>query len=332
MTDTTAFQTGDPDVDLFFDNPTEPETETDEAPEDNAEAPMEAEAEDVTDDEDAAEVEAEDADDEDDESEDDDADDDDESEAPDIDMNTVFQVKHDGDKVVEKTLQELINEASGQASLNRRHQELKAQEQALTEAAQQMQQTQNAVLQLYQQAQQMGFQAPPTPPDISLMQTDPIGYIEQKEYYEQARQQWEYQNAQIQSVQQAQEQQQQLLRQQHIAAQQERLAEKFPEFKENKEAFGRRLMEGAKAHYGADPQAFNNITDAVAVEILADALAYRDLKAGKKAARKPERTAKGVTRPQAKSATAAGKKRSAKALERYRKTGSDDDLIDLFLS
>lgn len=327
MNSTTEMSEAD-ELSVFFDNPDELSEDAEEDQEGQGEdtPPVEADADDDDgEDLDASEVEDDDEIDEGDEPEDD------AEEAEEPEAEPLYTVKVDG---VEKqvTLKDLQSGYSGQAHLQQRHESLKAQEQAMTQAAQQMQQAQQAVLQLYQQAEQQGFQAPPTPPDLSMMQTDPIGYMEQRAYYDQAQEHWNLQQQQMQQVQQAQHQQEQMLRQQHIAAQQEILAEKLPEFRENREAFQQKLVKGAKEFYDLPADAFENIADAYAIEILNDALAYRGLQAGKKAAKRPKQDARGVTRPTAKSAASQGNRRAKTAMERAKKTQSDDAWADVFLT
>lgn len=319
MTTTDTPVTEENQVNLFFEPAKEAEpTEQEE----NVEETLFAE--DETDDEAAPETEGEPIGEEDDDAEEAefDADEEDDDEPADTQEDSPIRLKVDGEEV-EVSLQDLKNGYAGQASLNKRHTALKEQEQAVANAAQQMQQARDALLQLHQQQSQRGFVPQPLAPNPTMAQTDPIGYIEAKAKYDEDIQAWNVQEAQVQALQAQKANQEQLTRQQHIAAQQQELAQAFPsDFKDepSKQAFQKRLMDGAKEHYGIQPEMFNGITDAFAVKVLNDALKFREIKAGKKAARKQPETPKGATRPRARSKGADAQKRERDIIARAKKS------------
>ena len=200
----------------------------------------------------------------------------------------------------------------------------KQQSQAL---AQQQQQ----VLALYQQAQQGGLQAP-TPPSKELFDQDPIGYMEAKLTYDEAKAAHDQQLMQLQGMQQQQAQQSQAARQAYLAEQAEVLKQYIPEIADPEK--GEKLKAGIMdtgIHYGFTPEEMAGVSDARYVRALNDARKYRQLVANRK---KSQSKADGV-RPVVK---AGAKKRPdgqaatrKKAQQRLQKTGSIDDALSLML-
>ena len=84
------------------------------------------------------------------------------------------------------TLDQLKQSAAGQGYINQKMQENAALEKKYKEQTQALAQQQQQVLALYQQAQQGGLQAP-TPPSKELFDQDPIGYMEAKLQYDEAK-------------------------------------------------------------------------------------------------------------------------------------------------
>ena len=210
-------------------------------------------------------------------------------------------------------------------------QENAALEKQYKQQAQALAQQQQQVLAMYQQAQQGGLQAP-TPPSKELFDQDPIGYIEAKLTYDEAKAAHDQQLVQLRGMQQQQAQQQQAARQAHLAQQAEVLKQYIPEIVDPEK--GEKLKAGiidTGVHYGFTPEEMAGVTDARYVRALNDARKYRQLIANKK---KSQSKADGV-RPVVK---AGAKKRSdgqaatrKKAQQRLQKTGSIDDALSLML-
>ena len=229
------------------------------------------------------------------------------------------------------TLDQLKQSAAGQGYINQKMQENAALEKQYKEQAQALAQQQQQVLAMYQQAQQGGLQAP-TPPSKELFDQDPIGYMEAKLTYDEAKAAHDQQLYQLQGMQQQQAQQQQAARQAYLAEQAEVLKQYIPEIADPKkgEMLKTEIMDTGM-HYGFTPEEMAGVSDARYVRALNDARKYRQLVANKQ---KSQSKADGV-RPVVK---AGAKKRPdgqaatrKKAHQRLQKTGSIDDALSLML-
>ena len=229
------------------------------------------------------------------------------------------------------TLDQLKQSAAGQGYINQKMQENAALEKQYKEQAQALAQQQQQVLAMYQQAQQGGLQAP-TPPSKELFDQDPIGYMEAKLTYDEAKAAHDQQLMQLQGMHQQQAQQQQAARQAYLAEQAEVLKQYIPEIADPEK--GEKLKAGIMdtgIHYGFTPEEMAGVSDARYVRALNDARKYRQLVANKQ---KSQSKADGV-RPVVK---AGAKKRPdgqaatrKKAQQRLQKTGSIDDALSLML-
>ncbi len=229
------------------------------------------------------------------------------------------------------TLDQLKQSAAGQGYINQKMQENAALEKQYKEQAQALAQQQQQVLAMYQQAQQGGLQAP-TPPSKELFDQDPIGYMEAKLTYDEAKAAHDQQLYQLQGMHQQQAQQQQAARQAYLAEQAEVLKQYIPEIADPKkgEMLKTEIMDTG-IHYGFTPEEMAGVSDARYVRALNDARKYRQLVANKQ---KSQSKADGV-RPVVK---AGAKKRPdgqaatrKKAQQRLQKTGSIEDALSLML-
>ena len=229
------------------------------------------------------------------------------------------------------TLDQLKQSAAGQGYINQKMQENAALEKQYKQQAQALAQQQQQVLAMYQQAQQGGLQAP-TPPSKELFDQDPIGYMEAKLTYDEAKAAHDQQLYQLQGMHQQQAQQQQAARQAYLAEQAEVLKQYIPEIADPKkgEMLKTEIMDTGM-HYGFTPEEMAGVSDARYVRALNDARKYRQLVANKQ---KSQSKADGV-RPVVK---AGAKKRPdgqaatrKKAQQRLQKTGSIDDALSLML-
>jgi hypothetical protein len=229
------------------------------------------------------------------------------------------------------TLDQLKQSAAGQGYINQKMQENAALEKQYKQQAQALAQQQQQVLAMYQQAQQGGLQAP-TPPSKELFDQDPIGYMEAKLTYDEAKAAHDQQLVQLRGMHQQQAQQQQAARQAYLAEQAEVLKQYIPEIADPDK--GEKLKAGiidTGVHYGFTPEEMAGVSDARYVRALNDARKYRQLVANRQ---KSQSKADGV-RPVVK---AGAKKRPdgqaatrKKAQQRLQKTGSIDDALSLML-
>ena len=229
------------------------------------------------------------------------------------------------------TLDQLKQSAAGQGYINQKMQENAALEKKYKEQAQALAQQQQQVLAMYQKAQQGGLQAP-TPPSKELFDQDPIGYMEAKLTYDEAKAAHDQQLVQLRGMHQQQAQQQQAAKQAYLAEQAEVLKQYIPEIADPEK--GEKLKAGiidTGVHYGFTPEEMAGVSDARYVRALNDARKYRQLVANRQ---KSQSKADGV-RPVVK---AGAKKRPdgqaatrKKAQQRLQKTGSIDDALSLML-
>ena len=229
------------------------------------------------------------------------------------------------------TLDQLKQSAAGQGYINQKMQENAALEKQYKQQAQALAQQQQQVLALYQQAQQGGLQAP-TPPSKELFDQDPIGYMEAKLTYDEAKAAHDQQLVQLRGMQQQQAQQQQAARQAHLAQQAEVLKQHIPEIVDPEK--GEKLKAGiidTGVHYGFTPEEMAGVTDARYVRALNDARKYRQLIANKQRSQSKADGARPVVKAGAKKRPDGQAATRKKAHQRLQKTGSIDDALSLML-
>lgn len=257
-------------------------------------------------------------------------DDDDLVEAPAEDTN-VFSVKVDG-KEEQWTLDQLKQSAAGQAAINKRFQEAAEARKQIEQQAAVLQQQQQQVAALYQQAQNGGLQAP-TPPTRELFESDPIGYMEEKLKYDEAKAQFDQNMFQLQNVQKQRMQAQQEAHQSYLAEQAEVLTKHIPEIAdpEKGEAIKNALVQTG-IDYGFSAEEMQNVTDARYVRALNDARKYRQLVAKRKSAQAKGEKARPVVKSGAKKRVDSNAATRKKAQQRLQKTGSMEDALSLILN
>ncbi len=304
----------------------EPEEETAEAPAEPTQAD-DTEAEDDAPDDEAENTDDEDSDDAD-SDEDDDAEDDDEEEQP----AERYTVKVDGEEK-QVTLDELKRGYSGQAYIQQGMEKAKQFEKQLLEEKQTLQQERQVLMQAYEQANSTGFIPAPQPPARELLDQDPIAYMEAEADYRSNLQAYQQQQQQMQYLQQRNQQETQAEQRKRLQSEMEKLTTMIPEFGDAEKApkLKERLVKNASEHYGYTADEVEQVDDARAIAVLNDAMAYRELMAGKQAAKQPREQAKAVTKPKGKAAV--GKRQQAqKQMQKAQKTQSDDDWVNVLLN
>jgi len=229
------------------------------------------------------------------------------------------------------TLDQLKQSAAGQGYINQKMQENAALEKHYKEQAQALAQQQQQVLAIYQQAQQGGLQAP-TPPSKELFDQDPIGYMEAKLTYDEAKAAHDQQLYQLQGMHQQQAQQQQAARQAYLAEQAEVLKQYIPEIADPKkgEMLKTEIMDTGM-HYGFTPEEMAGVSDARYVRALNDARKYRQLVANKQRSQSKADGVRPVVKAGAKKRPDGQAATRKKAQQRLQKTGSIDDALSLML-
>ena len=241
----------------------------------------------------------------------------------------LHSVKVDG-KEEQRTLDQLKQGYAGQSTIGRGLQENAQVRKQLEQREASIQQQQQQIVQLYQQAQQGGLQAP-TPPTRELFESDPIGYMEEKLKFDEAKAQYDQNMQQYQAVQQQQTQTQRAAEQAHLQEQAEELQRYIPEFAdpEKRTAFIQNTSNKAKQHYGLTDDQIGTVKTAVETRILSDAIKYRELVAKRKSVQSKGEKARPMVKAGAKKRPDSNADTRKKAQVRLQKTGSDADALSL---
>lgn len=300
----------------------QPETEENEGEEDQAAPELESESTE----EEEHDVEQEDED------EDDITEDADDEEDDAVPESQSFTVKIDGEEKA-VTLDELKQGFSGQKFVQKGMQEnAQARKQtenvynALLESRQQ-------VTELYNQLQNGGVTRQPIKPDISLLDTDPIGYVEQNARFEQDMMAYQYETQQFQQVQNDQLHAQNLALEAHRNQEMTKLLEIMPDLKDpTKGKVMREQMLSVGTEYGYASEEISAIVDHRAIRVLEDARKYREIVAGKSKA-----VAKASQKKRSQPLRAGSKKAGSSQKElrnkqsRLKNSGSIDDAVAMIL-
>ena len=301
----------------------QPETEENEVEEDQV-AP-ELETEDAEEDEHEEEHEHE-------EDEDDITEDAEDEEDDAVPESQTFTVKIDGEEKA-VTLDELKQGFSGQKFVQRGMQEN-------AQARKQTEQVYNALLESRQQVTELfsklqngGVTRQPIKPDIAMLDTDPIGYVEQNARFEQNMMAYQNEMQQFQQVQNDQLHAQNLALEAHRNQEMTRLLEIMPDLKDpTKGKVMRDQMLSVGNEYGYGPEEISAIIDHRAIRVLEDARKYREIVAGKSKA-----VAKATQKKRTQPLKAGSKKASPSQKElrnkqsRLKNSGSIDDAVAIIL-
>ena len=255
-----------------------PETAAEEEVESEIEADDEGQEADAADnsEDDGEEPEAE--DDEDEESE--------ETDAP--ETPTTFSVKVDG-KETQVTLDELKRSYSGNAYIQKGMQEAAAIRKEAEGLYQTLQNERQQFLATLENVQQQGIMKAPQAPDIRMLDSDPIGYMQEKAKYEVRAQEFQAQQRQLHEQAQRQTALQEQARQVELQEQARLLIEAIPEFAhpEKAAALKTNLVQFASM-YKLSAEEVASTVDSRLVRVLYDAYRYNQLSAVKAQAKKPE--------------------------------------------
>ena len=243
----------------------------------------------------------------------------------------LYTVKVDG-KEEQRTLDQLKQGYAGQSAIGRGLQENAQVRKQLDQEKALFQQQQQQFLQLHQQAQIGGLQAP-TPPTRELFESDPIGYMEEKLKYDESKAQYDQNLFQMQQMQQQQAQHQTQAHQSYLQEQAEILKQHIPEIAdpEKGEKLKGELM-NVGMEYGFTADEMSAVSDARYVRALNDARKYRALVAKRKSTQAKGEKARPVVKAGAKKRQDGNVATRKKAQSRLQKTGSIDDALSLILN
>jgi len=264
-----------------------------------------------------------------------DVDDDDTEDDTDLDEEPeqLYSVKVYGEEK-KVTLDELRRGYSGQQAIQQGMQQVASAKKEVEQVYAALQAETQRVQQLRQQFESGSFTAPPKPPSDEMFKDDPIGYMEAKIAYDRQAAEWQQQQHQLQALDQQQKHIQQQALQAHLHQEMQTLQQTIPEFADPAKASGlkEKLVQTGLA-YGFDAAALDQITDAKTVQVLYDAMKYREMMGAKGEAERRVEKARPVVKPGAKRPAKSSKaKQRQQAVARMKQTGSVDDVANFLLS
>jgi len=237
---------------------------------------------------------------------------------------TTYKVKIDGVET-EVTLDDLTRSYSGQSYIQKGMQEAaEARKQAETAMAQ-LQADQQKFVETVQKLQESGLKAAPQKPNAALLDTDPIGYMQANAKYEADMADYTAQQRQVKEVSERNAAMQSQQQQAFLREQAQRLQQAIPEFSDPKTAapLKEKLLKTGTDAYGYSLEEMSSLSDARAVQVLMDAMRWRELNSGKAEAKKtpkPQKAIKPTGRRQQSSKVA-----REKQLAQAKRSGSLED-------
>jgi hypothetical protein len=245
----------------------------------------------------------------------------------------LYTVKVDGQEV-EVSLSDLKQSYSGQAYIQRGMQDAAAQKKQAEQVYQALLQEREQMSTLLNQLNSGEMLTAPKPPNKDLLKTDPIGYMEQKAAYDDAKAEFDNQQAAIAQAQVQQAQQMQYAQEANLQQEMSKLAQVIPDFADPDK--GGRLKEdlvsyGTRLGYSAAE--LGGVTDHRAIVVLHKAMLFDKLQASKGKAVEKASNARPVVKPGAKKSSRTTSQKRAKDVQaRMKKTGSVDDVASFLLS
>lgn len=249
------------------------------------------------------------------------------------DRSRLFTVKVDGEEQT-VSLEDLTRSYSGQAKIQKGLREAAEAKKQIEAATEQMQRDRQLLLQAATELQQNGL-TPPTPPDVALASTDPVGYTQQKAEYDADLAKYQERVGMVQQQQILAQQQQQQQFVQFVQEQAQIVQDAIPELADpaKREAAHQRLMHTATSAYGYSETELNQITDARAYLVLNDAAKWREYQKRKADLqnRKSDKGGKKKLRSAPQKRTDSKTVARDKQRQKLRKSGSLDDAISLIM-
>ena len=240
-----------------------------------------------------------------------------------------FTVKVDG-KDTEVTLDDLKRSYSGQAYIQKGMQQAAEARKEAEGLYQTLQLERQQFLATVQNMQQQGVVTPPQAPNVALLETDPIGYMQEKAAYDVKLQEFQNQQRQVQAQQQRQQQLQQQAMQMALQEQARKLTEAIPEFANPETAATlKKELVDFSSNYGLSAEEVASIADARYVQVLYDAYKFRQLQSGTAKAKKKSEPPRNV-KPKPRRAEPQKVVQNRK-LQAARKSGKPEAFIDLLL-
>ena len=306
--------------------PTEVEAEaeqdevTQDAPEPDEDA-VEAEATEAEVDEEEADTS------EDDEDVDEATDEDEDDEEPQLET---FRVKADGEWK-EVTLDDLKRAYAGDAKIQKGMQEAAEMRKQSEQLYRALEAEQAKFLQTVQQLQQTGLKQPPVKPSIDLLENDPIGYMQENARYEQEMAEYSAQQQQLYQMQEQQTYMQQMAQKDYLQREAQAVAQRIPDFADPQKGpqLREKLAKTAIEQYRFSPQEMEQVYDGRYIDVLYDAMRWRELQSGKAKAKKANQPQKAI-KPTARRMTPQAVTRK-KEVAKAKRSGKIEDFASLRL-
>ena len=243
-----------------------------------------------------------------------------------------IRVKIDGNEV-EVTLDELKQGYSGQKYVQKGMQEAATQRKEAEQVYESLLNERKQMAQLFQELQQGNIASPPTPPSRELFESDPIGYMEQKLNYDESKVTYDNQMAQLQQVSNKNSNAEKVAKQTYLKQEMQVLQQKIPEFADSNKAgkIKERLVQVGREHYGYSADEIGQVMDHRAIQVLHDAMKYRDIMSGKAKAVAKTKKARPIVKAGAKRVDDSKTKVRKRQKAQLRKSGGIEDAIGLIL-
>jgi hypothetical protein len=184
-------------------------------------------------------------------------------------------------------------------------------------------------LNVVQTIQANGFKAPPQAPDMAMMDKDPIGYMKAEAQYRKELGEFQTQQQETQRIAMLNQQMQQRAMADFVNEQAAVLKSRIPEFadaKKAREVTGKIRSVAAEA-YGFTDQEIGGVVDARQVQVLYDAMKWRELQAARTTKAPVATKSIKPTAHRAEPPQLVRKKQIAAA----RESGRDEDFVNLLL-
>ena len=243
----------------------------------------------------------------------------------------LHDVKSDG-QWEKRTLAELKQAYAAQPAINKRFQEVAEARKQIEQHANAVAQQRDEILQMHQKMQQGGIQEP-TPPSRELFEQDPIGFMEEKLKYDEAKVSYDQDMQQIQFMQQQKTQAQEAASQSYLQEQAEILKQYIPDIADPvKGPKIKSALVDTGAAYGFSEDEMSGVTDSRYIRAMNDARKWRQLEANRGKAQQKGQKARPVVKAGAKKHQDGSVASRNKAARKMQKSGSVDDVARFLLS
>ena len=244
-----------------------------------------------------------------------------------------YAVKIDGQEM-EVTLDELKQGYSGQKYVQKGMQEAAKQRKEAEGVYQALLNERKQMTELYHQLQQGDVSQAPVPPSRELFESDPIGYMEEKLAYDENLDYYNQQQAQFQQVVAKNTAAEKQARQVYMKQEMQTLQQKIPEFSDAKAAgkIKEKLVKVGQEAYGYTPEEIGQVMDHRAIQVLHDAMKYRDIMSGKAKAVAKTKKAKPIVKAGAKKVSDSNAKVRKRQKAKLKQSGDINDALGLILN